>query len=71
MYSKPSKKYENFLEFEILTLVPIDKKLIDVYLLDAGEQDWLNNYHRKVYESLAACVNDDEKKWLKESCSPL
>lgn len=71
VYSKPSKKYENFLEFEILTLVPIDKKLIDVYLLDAGEQDWLNNYHRKVYESLAACVNDDEKKWLKESCSPL
>lgn len=71
VYSKPSKKYENFLKFEILTLVPIDKKLIDVYLLDAGEQDWLNNYHRKVYESLAACVNDDEKKWLKESCSPL
>ena len=71
VYSKPSKKYENFLEFEILTLVPIDKKLIDVYLLDAGERDWLNNYHRKVYESLAACVNDDEKKWLKESCSPL
>lgn len=71
VYNKPSKKYENFLEFEILTLVPIDKKLIDVYLLDAGEQDWLNNYHRKVYESLAACVNDDEKKWLKESCSPL
>lgn len=71
VYSKPSKKYENFLEFEILTLVPIDKKLIDVYLLDAGEQDWLNNYHSKVYESLAACVNDDEKKWLKESCSPL
>lgn len=71
VYSKHSKKYENFLEFETLTLVPIDKKLIDVYLLDAGEQDWLNNYHRKVYESLAACVNDDEKKWLKESCSPL
>lgn len=71
VYSKPSKKYENFLEFETLTLVPIDKKLIDAYLLDAGEQDWLNNYHRKVYESLAACVNDDEKKWLKESCSPL
>lgn len=70
-YSKAAEKYDNFLEFETLTLVPIDKKLIDVYILDAGERDWLNNYHRKVYESLAACVNDDEKKWLKESCSPL
>lgn len=71
VYSKISEKYVGFLEFAPLTLVPIDKKLIDVYLLEQGEQDWLNNYHRKVYESLAACVNDDEKKWLKESCSPL
>lgn len=71
VYSKVSAEYENYLEFEPLTLVPIDKRLIDVYLLDSGERDWLNNYHRKVYESLAACVNDNVKKWLKASCSPL
>lgn len=71
VYSKVSTEYENYLEFEPLTLVPIDKRLIDVYLLDSGERDWLNNYHRKVYESLAACVNDNVKKWLKASCSPL
>ena len=71
VYSKVSTEYENYLEFETLTLVPIDKRLIDVYLLDSGERDWLNNYHRKVYESLAACVNDNVKKWLKASCSPL
>ena len=71
VYSKVSAEHENYLEFEPLTLVPIDKRLIDVYLLDSGERDWLNNYHRKVYESLAACVNDNVKKWLKASCSPL
>ncbi len=70
-YTKPTEQNSEFLEFETLTLVPIDKRLIDVYLLDAGERDWLNAYHKKVYERLAACVNDDEKKWLKESCSPL
>ncbi len=71
VYSKVSAEYKNYLEFEPLTLVPIDKRLIDVYLLDSGERDWLNKYHQKVYESLAACVNDDVKKWLKASCSPL
>lgn len=70
-YSKRTEQNSEFLEFETLTLVPIDKRLIDAYLLDAGERDWLNAYHKKVYERLAACVNDDEKKWLKESCSPL
>ena len=70
-YTKENEKNAEFLEFAPLTLVPIDKKLIDVYLLDSGERDWLNNYHRKVYNNLASCVNDDEKKWLKASCSPL
>ncbi len=70
-YSKRTEQNSEFLEFETLTLVPIDKRLIDAYLLDVGERDWLNAYHKKVYERLAACVNDDEKKWLKESCSPL
>ena len=70
-YTKETAQNSGFLEFALLTLVPIDKRLIDEYLLDAGERDWLNAYHRKVYNSLAACVNDDEKKWLKESCSPL
>ncbi len=68
-YTKKDKM--NFLSFVPLTLVPIDKKLIDKYMLDAGEQDWLNEYHQMVFERLVACVNDDEKKWLKESCSPL
>ena len=71
VYTKETALNSGFLKFEPLTLVPIDKKLIDVYLLDEGERDWLNDYHKKVYERLAACVNDDEKKWLKESCSPL
>lgn len=71
VYTKETALNSGFLKFAPLTLVPIDKQLIDVYLLDEGERDWLNDYHKKVYERLAACVNDDEKKWLKESCSPL
>lgn len=70
-YTQEVKDYNNFLEFLPLTLVPVDKRLINVYLLDREEQAWLNAYHQKVYGSLAACVNDDVKKWLAEACSPL
>ena len=36
---------EGFLEFETLTLAPIDKRLIDVSLLESDERNWLNTYH--------------------------
>ncbi len=60
-----------FLEFRYLTKVPIDKRLIDKYMLSRGERAWLNNYHKDVYESLVAYLNEDEIYWLKKACSPL
>ena len=63
--------FDGFLEFRILTKVPIDKRLIDKYMLDTGEQAWLNNYHRDVFDCLAPYMNEKERKWLKDACSPL
>ena len=60
-----------FLEFAVLTKAPIDKRLIDKYLLTEDERAWLNNYHQGVYDDLAAHLTDKEKVWLKEACSPL
>ena len=62
---------EGFLEFKYLTKVPIDKRLIDKYLLNEGERAWLNDYHRNVYDTLAPYMNENEKVWLKDACSPL
>ena len=61
----------NFLMFRCLTKVPLDKKLIDKYLLSAEEQAWLNEYHQSVYDCLTPYLNEVEKRWLKEACSPL
>jgi len=61
----------DFLQFKYLTKVPIDKRLIDEYLLSAGERAWLNNYHQDVYNDLAPYMNENEKVWLKDACSPL
>ncbi len=64
-------EYENFLKFKILTLVPIDKRLINEYLLSDGERNWLNTYHKEVFSQISPLLNAAEKDWLQEACSPI
>lgn len=40
--------YRRFFRFEPLTLIPIQKKLLDVTLLSLKEINWLNDYHKMV-----------------------
>jgi len=58
----------SFLQFETLTLFPLDLSLIQPTLLTQEELEWINNYHQKVYERLAPHLNPDEKTWLAEKC---
>jgi len=60
-----------FLKFETLTLFPIDQNLIDSSLLSPQEIDWLNHYHREVFETLSPGLNPEEVEWLKEQCKPI
>jgi Xaa-Pro aminopeptidase len=69
-YVKPAKN-PKFLTFEVLTLVPIDKKLINKYLLTPDEINWLNRYHRQVFLSLKKYLTKQELSWLKDACAPL
>lgn len=59
------------LKFEPLTLVPLDKSLINKYLLTQSEIEWINNYHQQVLEQIAPLLAAEEQNWLKEACSPL
>ena len=61
----------DFLKFKNLTLVPIDKRLINAYLLSSEERNWLNNYHKEVIDCLAPHLDTPLKDWLKDFCSPL
>ena len=63
------KKNKNKLEFEDLTLVPIDKTLIEKKLLTSFEKNWLDKYHRRVFESLKKFMSKFELTQLKEACS--
>ncbi len=56
-----------FLEFETLTLAPIDLRLIDVDQLTTPERDWLNAYHKRVFKEIGPQLKGEVKAWLKEA----
>ncbi len=58
-------EYGKYMKFDIISYCPIDLDGIDVSLLTKQEKDWLNNYHREVFEKLSPCLNEEEKAWLK------
>ncbi len=57
--------------FEILTLAPIDARLVDAHLLSADELAWLNLYHARVREALSSALPEAEKNWLRDATQPL
>lgn len=63
--------FGNYLKFETITLCPICQKGIIKELLATEEIEWLNEYHRTVYEKLAPDLNNEEREWLEEACKPL
>jgi Xaa-Pro aminopeptidase len=64
-------EFGKFLQFEPLTLCPIDKTPIIKELLLQEEIDWLNDYHQQVYERLSPHLTADECHWLREVTQPL
>ena len=64
-------EFGEFLQFESLTLCPIDKRPIDVSMVTDDERQWLNDYHRMVYDRLSPYLNDDERQWLREATNEL
>ena len=67
-HESPTAEY---LEFESLTLCPIDREPIIADMLTAEERGWLNDYHRRVYESLSPYLTSEEKAWLEKECQAI
>ena len=59
-----AKKLKKKLSFENLTLVPIEKDLINYQLLDEYEKDYLFRYHLKIYYEYSDSLNKKERMWL-------
>ncbi len=55
------------LEFEALTLIPMDKRLVDKSLLTETEINWFNQYHQLVFDTLSPLMQGDELAWLTQA----
>lgn len=64
-------EFGQFLQFEPLTLCPIDKRPIIRERLTQEEIDWLNGYHQTVFDRLSPHLDADEVWWLRQACAPL
>ena len=62
---------DEFLTWETLTLCFYDTTLIDMSLMTGQEIDWINAYHKKVYELTAPHLTKDEAMWLQNKCKPI
>jgi Xaa-Pro aminopeptidase len=59
------------LGFETLTHAPIDRALIDIALLDAGERRWVDDYHARVRAIMLPQLDGAAAQWLDAVCQPL
>jgi Xaa-Pro aminopeptidase len=57
--------------FETLTLAPIDRRLIDLNMLEGPELSWLNDYHARVRHEVRAHLDEATKVWLDAATAPL
>ena len=64
-------QFGQFLQFESLTLCPIDTTPIVKELLLDEEIAWLNQYHKRVFATLSPHLDDEEKEWLKQACKAI
>lgn len=55
---------KTFYEFETLTLVPFDRRLIDKSLLTEDEYVWINDYHVQVNEKISPLLSGTDLDWL-------
>lgn len=59
-------EFGEFLKFETLTLVPFERDAIIRDMLEDREMELLNDYHRRVYETISPYLNEAEDRFLKE-----
>ena len=62
-----------WISFEHVTMVPMCRELIDASLFDPEERDWLNDYHREVWQKTHSYFKDDERTtaWLKRETATI
>lgn len=64
-------EFGKFLQMESLTLCPIDLTPVDFSMLQPEEIEWLDTYHRDVFEKLSPYLEGEDLEWLREGTRPV
>lgn len=64
-------EFGKFLQLESLTLCPIDLTPVDFSMLQPEEIEWLDTYHRDVFEKLSPYLEGEDLEWLREATRPV
>ncbi|PMG71631.1 X-Pro aminopeptidase [Shewanella sp. 10N.286.51.B7] len=64
--SKLANPEREMMEFDALTLIPMDKRLVDKSLLSEAEVNWFNQYHELVFAKISPMMQGDDLAWLTE-----
>lgn len=64
-------EYGQFLHFDTFTVVPIDTTPLKLEMMNQEEIDWLNDFNRHAYETVAPYVSERAEKWLKKASAPI
>jgi len=61
-------KPTGFLQFDTLSVCPIDTSLVDLRFVHDAHRKWLNRYHARVRRTLSPWLDTAHKRWLTKAC---
>lgn len=69
----PKSPKKKFFKFQKLTMIPIQKNLINLDIMTEEELDWLDAYHAEVLEKVGSRLDEGSPalEWLKKSCETI
>ena len=73
MLAKKGEKneYGQFMYFDTLTWVPLERAALDPKYLSDRQIEWINAYQKTVYENLSPYLDENEREWLKEETAEI
>lgn len=60
-----------FMQFENLTFVPLDREALDVSYMSSEDLVRVNRYQQSVYDAVSPYLTEEERQWLQEECAPV
>jgi len=71
VFEEGVSEFGPFYTFEVLTLCPFERRLIDLSLLTDEEVSMLDAYHQWVYDELSRSLDEPDEQWLRQATLPL